>query len=62
MEAPKKPKVTTTRKKGRSKKPQPKSIVAPKPAAGKPKKKAAASVKTAAVKPTAPKLMVPTRS
>jgi hypothetical protein len=62
MEAPKQPKVAATRKTVRPKKPEPKSIAGPKPAAGKPKKKAAASVKTAAAKPTNPDLVVPTRT
>ena len=61
-EAPKQPKVTTTRKTARPKKPEPKSTAAPKPAAGKPKKKAAVSVKTVDAKPTTPDLVVLTLS
>jgi hypothetical protein len=53
----KQPKVTATRKAAGPKKPENKSPAVSKPAAGKPKKKAAASVKTAAAKPTTPKLV-----
>jgi hypothetical protein len=61
-EAPKQPKLTTTRKTATPRNPDPKSTAATKPAAGKPKKKAASSVKTAAVKHTTPELVVPTQS
>jgi hypothetical protein len=46
----------------KTKKPEPKSTVATKPAAGKSKKKAAANVKTVAAKSTTPDLVVPTQS
>jgi len=58
----KQPKVTATREKAGPKKPVPKSTTAVQQAAGKSKKKVAASVKTAAIKPTTPFLLVPTQS
>jgi len=57
--APAKPTVTVTRKTAKPKKPELKSTAAPQRASGKSKKKAVASVKTAAVKPTTPNLVVP---
>jgi hypothetical protein len=61
-EAPEQPKMTATRETARPKKPEPKSTAAPKRATVKARKKAAASVKTAAVKPSTPKLVVPSQS
>jgi hypothetical protein len=61
-EAPERPKVTATRKTARPKKSEPKTSAASKPAAGKSEKTAAASVKTVAVKPTTPNLVVPNQS
>jgi hypothetical protein len=61
-EASEQAEVTATRKTARPQKSEPKITAAPKPAAGKSKKKAAASVKTAAAKPTTPKLAVPNQS
>ena len=61
-EVPKQPKVTASRKTARPKKPESKFSAVTKPPAGKLKKKAGASVKTAAVKPTTPDLVVPSRS
>jgi hypothetical protein len=60
-EASEKPNVTATRKTARPQKSEPKTTAAPL-AAGKSKKKTAASVKTTAVKPTTPNLVVPNRS
>jgi hypothetical protein len=51
--------VTATRETARPKKPEHKPTAAPKQATGKTSKKAAASVKTAAAKPSTPKLVVP---
>ena len=59
-EVPREPKVTATRKKAGTRKPEPKPTAAAQPAAGKSKKKVAASVKTAATKSTIPVLVVPT--
>jgi len=63
-EACEKPGVTATRKTGRPEKPQHKPTIARKEVTGKapPPKKAAASVKTVAVKPTTPTLIVPTQT
>ena len=60
--APEQPKVTATRETARPQKPEPKSTVAPKRAAGKPKKESAASAKPTAAKTTPPNLVVPTQT
>ena len=57
-EAPKQPKVTTTRKTAKLKKLEPKTTAAPKPATVNPKKNAATSVKTVADKPNTSYLVV----
>jgi hypothetical protein len=58
-EAPVQPITTATRERARPKKPEPKPTASPKRATGKANNKEATSVKTAAAKPSTPKLVVP---
>jgi hypothetical protein len=60
-DAPVQPIVTATRERVRPKKPKPKPTAAPKRATGKANKKAVTSVKTAAAKPSTPKLVGPSQ-